>query len=87
VSRFAHAVGVEPRFTRLSPLMLRIAGLFIPEAAQIPEMIYQWRTPYVLDDSRYRARFHVHPTELAAAVNATLTWARACYGRNTRAAA
>jgi nucleoside-diphosphate-sugar epimerase len=87
VTRFAHAIGVEPRFTRLSPLMLRVAGLFIPEAAQVPEMIYQWRTPYILDDSQYRARFGAEPTDLTDAVNATLTWARARFDRAARDAA
>ena len=87
VTRFAYAVGVEPRFTRLSPLLLRVAGLFLPEAAELPEMIYQWRTPYILDDSQFRARFNVAPTPLATAANATLTWARAHYHRGTRVAA
>ena len=87
VTRFAYAVGVEPRFTRLSPLLLRVAGLFLPEAAELPEMIYQWRTPYILDDSQFRARFNAAPTPLATAANATLTWARAHYQRGTRVAA
>jgi nucleoside-diphosphate-sugar epimerase len=87
LTRFAYAVGVEPRFTRLSPLLLRVAGLFLPEAAQLPEMIYQWRAPFILDDSQFRARFGVTPTPLAAAANATLAWARLQYGRGVRAAA
>jgi nucleoside-diphosphate-sugar epimerase len=86
VTRFAHAIGSEPRFTRLSPLLLRLAGLFIPEAGELPEMIYQWRTPFVLDDSQFRSRFATTPTPLPAAVAATVAWARARYG-GTRAAA
>ena len=85
--RFAHAVGVEPRFTRRSPLLLRIAGLFNPEAGQVPEMIYQWRGPFILDDSQFRSRFAVFPTPLATAVGATLAWARAQYDRRAGAAA
>ena len=87
MTRFSHAVGVKPRFTRLSPLVLRIAGLFVPEAAELPEMIYQWRTPYILDDSQFRARFGATPTPLASALEATLTWARTRHGRGSRAAA
>jgi nucleoside-diphosphate-sugar epimerase len=86
LARFARAVGVEPRFTRLSPFLIRIAGLFLPEAGELPEMIYQWRTPYILDDSQFRARFGATPTPLAQAVEATVAWARARYGA-ARAAA
>ena len=87
ITRFAHAVGIEPRVTRLSPLLLRIAGLFIPEAGELPEMIYQWRTPFVLDDSQFRSRFAATPTPLPAAVAATVAWARARYAPAPRAAA
>jgi nucleoside-diphosphate-sugar epimerase len=87
LARFARAVGVEPRFTRLSPLLLRIAGLFLPEAGELPEMIYQWRAPFVLDDAQFRARFGATPTPLARAVEATVAWARARYGAPGAAAA
>jgi nucleoside-diphosphate-sugar epimerase len=87
LSRFAHVVGVERRFTRLSPLVLRIAGLFIPEAGELPEMIYQWRAPFVLDDSQFRARFGAAPTALAPAVTATVHWARTRHGDRARTAA
>jgi nucleoside-diphosphate-sugar epimerase len=87
IERFAAAVGAEPRHTRLSPLMLRVAGLFMPEAKELPEMMYQWRSPFRLDDARYRARFGATPTPLAAAVAATVAWARARYAAGERAAA
>jgi nucleoside-diphosphate-sugar epimerase len=87
VTRFAHAVGVEPRFTRLSPLLLRIAGLFIPEAGELPEMLYQWRGPFVLDDSQFRSRFGAVPTPLGSAVADTVAWARRRYAGATGAAA
>src|SRR5262249_29928840 len=85
LARFARAVGVYSPCTRRSPLLLRIAGLFLPEAGELPEMIYQWRTPYILDDSQFRARFAATPTPLARAVEATVAWARAQY--DARAAA
>jgi nucleoside-diphosphate-sugar epimerase len=87
INRLGHAVGIEPRFTRMSPLLLRIAGLFIPEAGEVPEMIYQWRTPYILDDSQFRSRFAATLTPLAAAVAATAAWARKHYRAGAAAAA
>ena len=87
IQRFARAVGTEPRFTRLSPLLLRVAGLFIREAGELPEMIYQWRAPFILDDSQFRSRFAATPTPLARAVAATVAWARARYAPSAAAAA
>jgi nucleoside-diphosphate-sugar epimerase len=87
VHRLGRAVGVEPRITTLSPLLLRIAGLFIPEAGELPEMIYQWRGPFVLDDSQFRRRFAAAPTPLAQAVADTAAWARKRYGAGAAAAA
>jgi nucleoside-diphosphate-sugar epimerase len=86
VTRFAHAIGVEPRFTRLSPLLLRIAGLFIPEAGELPEMIYQWRAPFILDDAQFRSRFDASPTPLERAVAETVAWARKRYAAPAAAA-
>jgi len=40
-------------------------------------MIYQWRRPFRLDDSRFRARFGVAPTPVERAVAETVAWARA----------
>jgi nucleoside-diphosphate-sugar epimerase len=87
LARFAAAIDVEPRFTRLSPLLLRVAGLFVPEAKELPEMMYQWRSPFRLDDSQYRARFAAAPTPLAPAIAATIAWARATYAPATARAA
>ena len=87
LARFASAAGVEPRFTRLSPMLLRVAGIFLPEAKELPEMMYQWRAPFVLDDRAFRARFGAAPTALAPAVAATIAWARASYAAPERVAA
>jgi nucleoside-diphosphate-sugar epimerase len=81
VDRFARAVGVAPRMTRFSPLLLRLAGLFVPEAGELPEMMYQWQTPFVLDDSAFRARFGAAPTPVARAVTETVAWATRRHAR------
>jgi nucleoside-diphosphate-sugar epimerase len=86
VTRLARAVGREPTLTRLTPFVLRLAGLFVPEARELPEMIYQWTAPYVLDDRAFRARFGVTATAPDAAVAATVAWARAHYGAPVRGA-
>jgi len=44
-------------------------------------MMYQWRTPYVLDATKYRARFGAEPTPLATVLRDTFAWASAEYAR------
>lgn len=75
VERFARAASRTPRLTTLSPTLLRLIGLFLPEAKEIPEMMYQWETPYVLDDSELRARFGASPTPMPEVIDATIAWA------------
>lgn len=81
IERFARAAGHPARLTTLAPWFLRLGGLFIPEARELPEMIYQWRTPFVIDDRQFRARFAATATPIDDAVRATIAWARAHYGR------
>ena len=50
------------------------------EAKELPEMMYQWRSPFRLDDAQFRARFGAAPTAIAPAVAATIEWVRARYG-------
>jgi nucleoside-diphosphate-sugar epimerase len=80
IERLAHAAGVTPRMRALSPLLLKVAGLFLPEAGELPEMIYQWQAPFVVDDARFRAAFGASPTPVERVVSESLAWARAYYG-------
>ncbi len=72
VARFAEAAGQKPRLFRLPTWLLRIVGLFMGEAGALAEMIYQWETPYRLDDSAFRAAFGVSATPIDQAVRETL---------------
>lgn len=42
------------------------------ELSGVPAMLYQWRAPFSVDDSRFRAAFCVEPTSIARAVHETL---------------
>jgi len=84
LERFAAGVGMPPRFTRMSPLLLRAVGLFLPEAGELPEMMYQWRTPFRLDDSQFRARFGAVPSDARTVVAATVAWARSRFAAVAR---
>jgi nucleoside-diphosphate-sugar epimerase len=55
-------------------------GLFMPFLRELPEMRYQWDEPYLIDDSRFRARFGVKPTPIADGARATVAWAKQAFG-------
>jgi nucleoside-diphosphate-sugar epimerase len=54
--------------------MLRIGGLFIPEARETIEMMYQFEHDFVVDHSKFSARFELPATPLEHAVAQTLEW-------------
>jgi len=72
IERFAAALGQAPRLRRIPNWLIGAAGVFNGEIGAACEMLYQWETAYVLDDSRFRTAFGVEPTPIDAAVRATL---------------
>lgn len=58
----------------VSPLMLSLAGLFVPIVREMNEMAYQFNEPFCVDDSQFRAAFGAQTTPLAEAVAATVAW-------------
>ena len=61
---------------RLPAWLLHVAGLFDGQLGALPEMLYQWQRPFMVDDSRFRAAFGAAAaaacTPVDAAVAATL---------------
>ncbi len=68
-----------PRYRRLSDLLLRTVGIFAPMLREVAEMTYQWKLPYVLDDSRFRAELGFGATPLEQQIVATVAWARTAH--------
>jgi nucleoside-diphosphate-sugar epimerase len=84
--RLGEALGIAIEMTTMSPLLLRAIGVFAPFMRELPELAYQWQAPFVLDDSKFRARFGFGATPIAAQVAATAAWARSRYEAARRAA-
>jgi nucleoside-diphosphate-sugar epimerase len=67
----------RPLKTRImSPWLMKTLGLFIPEVRELPEMLYQWTQPFVLDDSRIRAAFGLEASSWETIVAETVDWWR-----------
>lgn len=74
----ALSMSLEP--ARIPRWVLGAMGLFSSVVREVSEMVYQWETPFVVDDSRYRAAFGGLPTPWDDAMAATAAWARGRYG-------
>jgi len=83
----ARALGLEIEMKRMSRALLRTLGLVAPFMRELPEMAYQWEQPFILDDTKFRARFAAAPTPLATQLATTAAWARRTYGVAERRAA
>lgn len=81
VGRFAAALNTEIRVSAVPTWVLRAAGVFSPMMREIAEMTYQWKSPFVVDDASFRARFGLSPTPWDDAVAETVSWALATWGR------
>lgn len=80
VERIARKLGQPIRLGRVAPWMLRAMGLVMPLMREISEMQYQWSEPFVVDDSRFRARFGASPMDREEAAAVTAAWAQAAFG-------
>lgn len=69
---FGVAAGRNARLVRVPAWLLRAAGAFGGELSGVPEMLYQWRSKFVVDDTRFRSAFGVEATPIERAVIDTL---------------
>jgi len=81
VARFARALGREIPIATVPTWILRAIGVFQPIVRELAEMTYQWKQPFSVDDAKFRSTFGFGPTPWDEAVEKTVTWARATYGR------
>ena len=71
------AADAPHRISAVSPMMLRIAGIFSPMVREIEETTYQWTGPWIVDSSKFRSAFGPFAeTPMADAIAATVEWFR-----------
>lgn len=71
---------IEPRMTTISPLMMRLAGLFVPGAKASAEMMYEFMELFVVDSSRMEKVFGLKPTPMEAGLTRTMDWYKTHFG-------
>ena len=76
LARTAAIAGVPATSVRRSAFQLRLAGLFIPPAREVIEMLYEFEHDFVIDHSAYAAVFGDHATPLDESLAVTIDWFR-----------
>jgi nucleoside-diphosphate-sugar epimerase len=69
-------LGSESRIRVVSPLMMRVAGLFSPIARASAEMMYEFTSTFVVDSSRIEREFDLSATPMTVAIERTIAWYR-----------
>ena len=74
VRLFAEEAGVEPKIRSMGKLMMSIGGLFIPEAKETVEMMYEFDKPFIIDSSKFEKTFGMQATPVREAIKKTVAW-------------
>jgi nucleoside-diphosphate-sugar epimerase len=74
VRLFAEEAGVEPKMSGMGKLMMSIGGLFIPEAKESVEMMYEFEKPFIIDSSKFEKTFRMKATPIHDAIKETVQW-------------
>lgn len=71
---FADEAGVEPNIKGMGRLMVWLGGLFIPEAKESFEMMYEFEQPFIVDSSKFERIFGMKATPMEEAIKETVAW-------------
>ena len=74
VRMFAEEAGVEPKLSNMGKIMMAIGGLFIREAKESVEMMYEFEKPFIIDSSKFEKTFGMKATPIREAIKATVEW-------------
>ena len=74
VSMACQILARKPKIAVISPFMMRIVGLFIPEARASVEMMYEFTEPFIINSSRIQEAFSLEPTPFEIGIERTVRW-------------
>lgn len=70
----ADEMGIPLKVSAMGKTMMRIGGLFIPEAKETVEMMYEFEQPFIVDSSRFETTFGMKATPMKEAIKETVAW-------------
>jgi nucleoside-diphosphate-sugar epimerase len=75
-------LGKVPSYNSMGKMMMRIGGLFIMEARESVEMMYEFEKPFIVDSARFEDAFGWKATPSDDAIRETVNWYREHYKIN-----
>jgi nucleoside-diphosphate-sugar epimerase len=76
VEEASRQLGMKPRIRVIGPMMMRMAGLFVPAARESVEMLYQYTAPWVVSSAAIESAFGLTPTPATEGLRRTIDWWR-----------
>jgi nucleoside-diphosphate-sugar epimerase len=73
-------LGLQPKMSGMGRFMMWVGGIFVPEAKEMGEMMYEFEKPFVIDSSKFETAFQVKATPMSAGIRRTVAWYRANLG-------
>lgn len=67
-------LGIPAMMTGISTTMMRLAGLFVPQARAGVEMMYEFTKPFVVDSGRSERDLGLHSTPIELGLERTVQW-------------
>lgn len=74
VEMIAAEMKIQPKMSAMGKTMMWIGGLFIPEAKEMVEMMYEFEQPFIVDSSKFENTFGIKATPMKAAIQETVIW-------------
>lgn len=74
VEMIAAEMNLQPKMSAMGKTMMWIGGLFIPEAKEMVEMMYEFEQPFVVDSNRFENTFGVKAMPMKEAIRETVIW-------------
>ena len=81
LARLTRASGRTLKVAQVPRWVVKTMAVAMPLMRELDEMLYQWDEPFVVDDRRFRERFHNAPADVDQAAASTVEWAVQHYGR------
>lgn len=70
----ADELGLPLKVSAMGKTMMAIGGLFIPEAKESVEMMYEFEKPFIVDSSKFEKTFGMKATPMTEAIKETVAW-------------
>lgn len=77
VDMIGEEIGKPVKVLVAGKAVLTLLGLFNARMRELPEMMYEFTQPFIMDSSKFTRAFGVQATPMREAIRQTLAWARA----------